>query len=241
MSDVKWIKISTDVFNDEKILLIESLPKADSILVVWFQLLCLAGKTNNGGKFLLSDSIPYTNEMLSKIFRRKKSVVDLAIKTFQEFGMVEIVDGVITISNWEKHQSLQGIKSRNEYMKEYMKNRRSKQIVNVNKVNSKHDVNTGEEEKEKEEDKELINIKHIYGEYKHVKLTDKERDKLFNDFGEEETLEAITFLDEYIQMKGYKAKDHNLALRKWVFKAVNEQKAKSQPKQQSVFDAWANA
>ena len=49
MADVKWIKIATDIFDDEKILLIESLPEADSIIVIWFKLLCLAGKQNNSG------------------------------------------------------------------------------------------------------------------------------------------------------------------------------------------------
>lgn len=49
MADVKWIKITTDIFDDEKILLIESLPDSDSIIVIWFKLLCLAGKMNNSG------------------------------------------------------------------------------------------------------------------------------------------------------------------------------------------------
>ncbi|HFI0901946.1 TPA: phage replisome organizer N-terminal domain-containing protein, partial [Streptococcus suis] len=38
-SEIKWIKIVTDIFDDEKILLIESLPEADTIIVVWFKLL----------------------------------------------------------------------------------------------------------------------------------------------------------------------------------------------------------
>lgn len=66
--------------------------------------------------------------------------------------------------------------------------------------------------------------KHQYGEYKHVLLTDEERDRLFNDYGEAETLEAIKFLDECIEMKGYSYKSHNLALRRWVFRAVSEEK-----------------
>ena len=41
-SEIKWIKIVTDIFDDEKILLIESLPEADTIIVVWFKLLTLA-------------------------------------------------------------------------------------------------------------------------------------------------------------------------------------------------------
>ena len=36
MSGVKWIKICTDIFDDEKIVLIESMPEADGIIVIWF-------------------------------------------------------------------------------------------------------------------------------------------------------------------------------------------------------------
>ena len=53
MADVKWIKITTDIFDDEKIILIESLPDAYAIITVWFKLLCLAGKQNNSGVFMM--------------------------------------------------------------------------------------------------------------------------------------------------------------------------------------------
>lgn len=106
MTEVKWIKIVTDVFDDEKILLIESLPEADSIIVIWFKLLCLAGKQNNSGVFVMNGRIAYTNKMLATIFRRKEATVKLALETFESFGMIEIVDNVITIPNWEKHQQL---------------------------------------------------------------------------------------------------------------------------------------
>ena len=106
MADVKWIKIVTDIFDDEKMLLIDGLPERDSIIVIWFKLLCLAGKQNNGGVFMLNDKIAYTDEMLSTIFRRPLNTVRLALQTFEQFGMIEIVNDTITIPNWEKHQSL---------------------------------------------------------------------------------------------------------------------------------------
>ena len=55
MADVKWIKITTDIFDDEKILLIESLPDAYAIITVWFKLLCLAGKMNNSGVVMMNN------------------------------------------------------------------------------------------------------------------------------------------------------------------------------------------
>lgn len=121
MADVKWIKITTDIFDDEKMLLIESLPEADSIIVIWFKLLCLAGKMNNSGVFMMNDRIAYTDKMLATIFRRKEATVQMALKTFEQFGMVEILDGVITIPNWGKHQNLDQLESKKEYMKNYMR------------------------------------------------------------------------------------------------------------------------
>ena len=56
-ASISWIKITTNIFDDEKILLIESLPEADSIIVIWFKLLTLAGKCNNNGILMLNDSI----------------------------------------------------------------------------------------------------------------------------------------------------------------------------------------
>jgi predicted phage replisome organizer len=117
MADVKWIKITTDIFDDDKILLIESLPEADSVIVIWFKLLCLAGKQNNSGVFMMGDRIAYTDKMLATIFRRKESTVQLALQTFEQFGMIELIDGIITIPNWGKHQSLDQLESKKEYMK----------------------------------------------------------------------------------------------------------------------------
>lgn len=160
MADVKWIKITTDIFDDEKILLIESLPDAYSIIVVWFKLLCLAGKMNNSGVFMMNNQIAYTDKMLATIFRMKESTVQLALQTFEQFGMVEIVDGVITIPNWGKHQNLDQLEKKKVSQREYMRQYREKQkLLSCNtysKANSKANVSRPEEdiEEEREEERE---------------------------------------------------------------------------------------
>ena len=156
MADVKWIKITTDIFDDEKILLIESLPDSYAIITVWFKLLCLAGKQNNSGVFMMG-RIAYTDKMLATIFRMKEATVTMALRTFEEFGMVEIVDGVITIPNWGKHQNLDQLESKKEYMRNYMKGYREKQKAltsgkSFSKTNSKANVSQAEEDIEREED-----------------------------------------------------------------------------------------
>ena len=119
MSEIKWIKITTDIFDDEKICLIDALPDHDAILVIWFKILALAGKHNRNGLLMMSDKVHYTDEMLATIFRRPLNTVRMALGIFEQFGMVEIIDGVITLPNWEKHQNIDGM----EKIKEQTRNR----------------------------------------------------------------------------------------------------------------------
>lgn len=153
MAEVKWIKIRVDIFDDEKILLIESLPEADTIITIWFKLLCLAGKQNNSGIFTLNDKIAYTDTMLATIFRRKESSVKLALATFQKFGMIEVVDNIITIPNWEKHQSLDAYEKKKEYNREFMRKKRLELKEKV--VLSGATCGTTVVTLDKEEDKEI--------------------------------------------------------------------------------------
>lgn len=161
MAEVKWIKITTDVFDDEKILLIESMPSADSIITIWFKLLILAGKQNNNGVFMMSNKLPFTDEMLATVFRRDLNTVRLALKTFEEFGMIEVVDNVITIPNWNKHQTLDAYEKKKERDRLYQQNRRKKQknLIEQKSPDKSSDVVFSDREEEKEEDKEKENIK----------------------------------------------------------------------------------
>lgn len=172
MADVKWIKIVTDIFDDEKILIIESMPESDSIIVIWFKLLCLAGKQNNGGVCTINGRIPCTDEMFAAIFRRPVGTVRLALKTFEGLGMIEIINDTVTIPKWGKHQSLDQLAARKAYMRKYMQDYREKQKllgegkkpekkggktnvntnVNINTANSKCHVSAPEEDIEEEGD-----------------------------------------------------------------------------------------
>ena len=90
----------------------------------------------------------------------------------------------------------------------------------ISNSNSISISNSNSLDKDKEKNKKEKETKHKYGEYQNVLLTDTELDKLKQDFNNYE--ELIKFLDEYIEMKGYKAKSHYLAIKKWVVDAVKE-------------------
>ena len=230
MADVKWIKLCTDVFDDEKILLIESMPECDSIIVIWFKLLCFAGKQNNGGVFMLNEKTAYTDEMLASIFRRPINTVRLALSTFESFGMIEIISNTYTIPNWEKHQNADKLDDIREYNRLKQRESRAKrkllQSVNDN-VNDKsmtsqpcQDIDI-EKEVEVEVDLEINNNsaptatkKHKYGTHNNVLLTDEEYLKLQERFPTDYN-EKINTLSEGLALKGYKYKSHYLAVIKW--------------------------
>lgn len=249
MAEIKWIKIVTDIFDDEKILLIETLPEADSIIVIWFKLLCLAGKQNNHGVFVMGNGIPYTDKMLATIFRRSEEIINTALQTFEQFGMIEVVENAITIPNWGKHQNLDKIESKNEYMKDYMREYRLKQKALAGgktngKTNSKSNVSLLDkirEEKEREKDIDIEESmrgekskpapkkpKHKYGEYKNVLLSDEDLDKLKNEFPNDWE-ERIERLSDYVASTGKVYKNHLATIRTWA------KKDKDNPQQSSGY------
>lgn len=134
MAEVKWIKITTNMFEDEKIDFIESLPESDAILVIWIKLLTLAGKCNANGFIFLTESIPYTYEMLAHRFRRPLNTVKLALKTLSELQMIyfEKDSNYLKITNWEKHQNIAGLEKIREQTRKRVARHRAKQALTGN-------------------------------------------------------------------------------------------------------------
>lgn len=163
MSEIKWIKITTDIFDDEKICLIDALPGHDAILVIWFKILALAGKHNRNGLLMMSDKVHYTDEMLATIFRRPLNTVRMALGIFEQFGMVEIIDGIIALPNWEKHQNIDGMEKIKTQTRNRVARYREKQ-KNLALGNATCNVTVTESnatEEDRDKDKELDKDKNI--------------------------------------------------------------------------------
>lgn len=112
MSGITWIKLTTNMFEDDKIKLIEAMPDSDSLLIIWIKLLTLAGRINRGGLICITDTIPYTEEELSAVMNRPLQTVKLAMAVFIRFGMVELLNGCFYITNWEKHQNIEALEQK---------------------------------------------------------------------------------------------------------------------------------
>ena len=252
MADVKWIKITTDIFSDEKILLIEQMPDADSLLVIWFKLLCMAGKENNYGVFLMRNRMPYTEEMLATIFRRPLNTVRFALATFEAFGMIEIEDDIICIPNWEKHQNIEGmekIREQNRIRKQRQRERQKQKLLEDGHVTSRdshatdkirieedknrldNNILSDSDEPEQPTPKKTKPVKHKYGEYNNVLLTDEEMEKLKTEYPDID--ERIERLSSYVASTGKSYKSHYATIRNWARKD-----ATAKPTRQEVVPSW---
>ena len=167
MAEVKWIKIATEIFDNQKIRMIESMPEGDAIIVIWFKLLSLAGKVNDGGFVYFTRDIPYTEQMLSTYFNRPLPIVQMALNTFVKFGMMQIVDDIIYVSNWEEYQNVDGLaRIREQTRKRVAKHREQKRLeklsdeCNVTCNATVTQSNAIDIEEDKEEEKE-IDKKHM--------------------------------------------------------------------------------
>lgn len=243
MASVKWIKLNVDMFDDEKIKIIQAMPEGESLLLIWIKLILLAGKTNEGGYIYINENMPYTEEMLSVIINKPLTIIRLAIDTFIKLGMIESDEKGIYLVNFEKHQSLDKLEQIREQTRLRVAKHRAKLKENNNVTLQVTQSNAIDKDIDKEEDIDIDIIKenikekkNKYGLYKHVLLTPTEYQRLQDEYPNYE--ELITFLDEYIEMKGYKAKSHYLAIKKWVVMAVKEHKAKERNVKDFDRPAW---
>lgn len=159
MSDIKWISVQTDIFDNRKIKIIEKMPGGDSIIVIWMKLLCLAGQTNDNGSIYLTPEIPYTEDMLATVLGRDLSVVRSALSVFEKLNMIEIVNDIISLPSWSKYQHIEGmerVREQNRLRKQKQREREREQNLLESHVTSR-DSHALEEDIQIEKEKEYIN------------------------------------------------------------------------------------
>lgn len=140
MTTIKWIKLSVDMFSDEKIKLIQAMPEGDALLIIWIKLLTLAGKTNLDGYLLLNENIPYTKETLSIVTEKPIPIVELALKTFNDLGMIAADETGMYLVNYDKYQSttrLQEIREYNRLAQQRHREKIKQKKLSMTNVNDK--------------------------------------------------------------------------------------------------------
>lgn len=222
MADVKWIKITTDMFDNRKIRHLRRLPEGNNIVLIWMMLLTMAGRCNAGGMIFLTENIPYNTKMLADELDFEENTVRLALEALERFGMVNTSGDWLSIAGWEEHQNIEGmekIREQNRLRKAAQRERQKALPMSRDShgtVTQCHATDKDKEEdidKDKEKDKKK---KHKYGEYTNVLLTDEELDKLKAEYSDWE--DRIERLSSYIASTGKAYKSHYATIRNWARK-----------------------
>lgn len=126
-----WFKVSADVFDSEKIKILRADTKiGDSLALMWFFLLALARKKNDGGYVYATEGVAYTPKTLAAVGGFKPKIAEAALEVFQQYNMIDIEDnGYIYIVGWGEYQNaeeLSKLKER-ERCKEAMRAKRQRE------------------------------------------------------------------------------------------------------------------
>lgn len=171
MKGIEWIKITTNMCEDEKMRLLDSMDIRDPAAYLWLRLLLQAGKVNDNGLIYLKRDVPYTKQMLSVLFNRPIDIIEKVFEILVDFQMIEIYENnIIKICNWEKHQNIEGMKRVREGNKERVKNFRerkkeealinaSNDSINCNKINKSKNCNANVTLQKEKREKDIKNKK----------------------------------------------------------------------------------
>ena len=174
MGEVQWIKLSTGTFStSRKIKQIEHMDCGDTILIIWFKLLCLAGEINDGGAIYITPEVPYDTAMLADELRRPEDIVKKALDTFERFSMIIREDlGFLRLSGWEKYQNVDRLAEIREYNRLAQQKSREKkkllQTVNDKSMTSQRCQDIEEDKEDKDKEKESHSFVHSACEEEYI-------------------------------------------------------------------------
>lgn len=109
VAEVKWIKLTTDMFDNRKIKHLRRLPDGNNIVLIWVMLLTMAGRCNSGGMIFLTENIPYTPKMLADELDFEENTVQLALGALEQLNMIVTNNGFFSIAGWEEYQNIEGM------------------------------------------------------------------------------------------------------------------------------------
>lgn len=159
MSGVKWIKLSTSMFDNSKIKYLRTLPEGNSIVLIWVMLLAKAGKCNSHGFIFLTENIPYTSEMLGAEFGFDTNLINLALNSLAKLGLIQLEEQKIFITSWEEHQNIDGLEKIKEQTRKRVERHRNKKLIERSNVTSNVTVT---QSNATDKDKEIDIDKNIY-------------------------------------------------------------------------------
>lgn len=211
-----WLKLKENFFEEDTISWLEEQENGKEYCLFYLKLCLKSLKTDgilirNVGELL----VPYDIKKLAEMTHTDIDTARVSMEIFEKIGLIQILEnGEIYLTQLENMVGSETTKA------ETMRRLRSQKKIEgniVTKMLPRERVRERDKEIEKDIEIELEDkIRHKFGTYGRIHLTDKQYQKLIEDFSKEVVDTKINQLDEYVEMNNNKNKykNFNLVLRK---------------------------
>lgn len=235
-----WLRLYDDFFTSKRIKKLRALAGGDTYTIIYLKMQLKAIKDDG---YLYFDNImkDFAEELALDIDETPDDV-RVTIQYLLSVGLLECSeDGEqyfltylpnLIGSETASAQRVRDYRKRKKEESALLCNNGVTDVLRTGNAEIEKRIDREEKEKENSTSKE---IRHKYGEYNHVLLTDDQYKRLCDDYGEEATKQAIKKVDEYCQQYGKSYKDYNLTLRKWGYDGIKTKKTSGN----SDLDEWA--
>ena len=194
----KEIWLSKDLSTNEKILLAE----IDSL-----------GGSSDGcfaSNQYFADFFDLSKDRISRLVSGLKNKGYITVELIYKEGTCEVDKRIIKLNPYS-------------YFYQGVQNHQGGIGENTKDITNNYNINNNNKTSKKKTTKE---VRHKYGEFKNVLLSDKDLEKLKAEYGEELVEKYIKKMDEWIELNGRRYKNYYLALRQWMNKEVSKKQAK---------------
>lgn len=218
-----WLKLKEDFFQDDVIEWLEEQANGKDYVLFYLKL-CLKSLKNNGvlirqvGNML----VPYDVEKLAEITKTSVDTVAVALKVFEQIGLVEVQEGgQLYLTHLQAMVGSESANANAQRQKRFREKSKALQIgvtnsngIGVTENNESIDKRVKSIELKKEKEKDNKPTRHKYGHYENVLLSDDDLEKLKSEFPKD-WQNRIERLSEYIASSGKKYKSHLATIRSW--------------------------
>ena len=194
----KEIWLSKDLSTNEKILLAE----IDSL-----------GGSSDGcfaSNQYFADFFDLSKDRISRLVSGLKNKGYITVELIYKEGTCEVDKRIIKLNPYS-------------YFYQGVQNHQGGIGENTKDITNNYNINNNNKTSKKKTTKE---VRHKYGEFKNVLLSDKDLEKLKAEYGEELVEKYIKKMDEWIELNGRRYKNYYLALRQWMNKEVSKKQEK---------------
>ena len=218
MGKYYWLKLMNDFFTQPKIKKLRKIAGGDTYTIIYLKMQLLSLK--NDGKLYFENIENNFIEEIALTIDEDVDNVAVTVQYLQSQGLIETSDNFEYLMT--ETQSLIGSESESaERVRRHREKKKEQKALQCNgdvtECNTEKRREELETELESEKEKKKKPVRHKYGEYNNVLLSDEDHEKLVNEFPIDYQ-ERIERLSEYMASTGKSYKNHLATIRNWARK-----------------------